>query len=223
MMKLLNLKIVCCLWMTLSVAACHAAENIPLSYDVSSPAAMAHKLNMDNVYRALEANGKQYVAGFSIDAKRINHPLLVEYELASGKQKSWHFDDIIADIFIYNSSVSLLLDSGISFSLSDGEWIRIPLHLQPASIIVFSDGKQHLIACSPASLSKADTYQGGCESFNPDWKSSFSWHDIQPKVSGDYLYAVSWAKRQNQLLTINPDTGEVIDRKVCRAGELCMP
>jgi hypothetical protein len=222
MMKRLNLKLYFCLWIV-SVAACHASENVPLSDEISNSAQIASKLNMDNAYRSLDLNGRQYVAGFSIDSNGNNHPLLVEFESATGKHSSWHFDDIIADIFLYNASVSVLLDSGKSFSLNNGKWVPNALQLQAGSVIVSSDAKQHLIACSPSSLTMSDTHKGGCESFNPDWKLAFSWHDVVPKVCGNYLYAVTWSAKQNQRLKIDLVSGKVVEQNAFNGGDICTP
>jgi hypothetical protein len=220
--KLSSLNWLLLLLMQLTVAS-QANDVIPLSAEVSNPATSANKLGIDNVYRVLEKNGKQYFAGFSIDSAGINHPLLVEFDRRSNKQQSWHFDGNIADIFIYNSLVSVVLDDGKSFSLKKESWEPIPLILGQQSVVVFSDGQQHLIACSPASLSKADTRRGGCESFNPNWKIAFSWFEVTPSVCGNFLSAVTTSYKKNQKLKIDLDSGKVIDRKKFTGEIICTP
>jgi hypothetical protein len=203
--------------------ACHAAKIIPLSSEVSEPASIANKLNIDNVYRSLETKSHQYYAGFSIDSDRINHPVLIELDKISGRQNSWKFDEIISDIFIFNSTVSVVLENGENYSLIKGEWVRNSRVLEEMSVVVFSDARQRLISCTPSSLGKADTRQGGCESFNPNWKLSFSWHKVRPKVCGEFLYAVTWEQKHNQRLAINLKSGKVVHKQVFSGEDICTP
>lgn len=203
--------------------ASHANEVIPPDSKIANPAAIANKLNIDNVYRTLEANGKQYYAGFSIDSDGINSPVLLEFDKISSKQNSWKFDEIISDIFIFNSTVSVLLDNGENYSLIKGEWVLNPQVLGETSVVVFSDARRQLISCSPSSLGKADTHQGGCESFNPNWKVFFSWYEVQPSVCGDFLYAVTWEQKHNQRLAINLKTGKIVHRAIFSGEDICTP
>ncbi len=221
-MKRLSLKPVCLSWLLLS-AACHAYESVPLSRDTPVSSSILKKTGLDNADLFLDINGKQYHAGFTIDAAGINTPTLVEVDQHGVKQNSWTFDDIIADIFIFDSHVSIALYHGESYSFIDNAWQRNALQMAGRSRIVFSDGKQRLIACSPASLYKEGSRTGGCESYNPNWKISFAWHEVKPKVCGDLLYAVTWSRKQNQRMAIDLDSGKVVHQKVFAGEDVCAP
>jgi hypothetical protein len=207
-----------CLLLSLT---CQAAEHAVMSTEVNSPAETANKLNIDNVYRMIQLKHRQYYAGFSIDSDGINHPVLIEVSSGGAQQHQWGFEDIISDIFIFNGLVSVVLDSGQSFSLLNNVWIHNQQSLLKNARVVFSDGERHLIVCSPSSLFKDSTHAAGCESFNPHWKLSFSWQDFQPRVCGGYLYAVTWEQKHNQRLRIDPASGKIIEQSAYSGEHIC--
>ncbi len=211
-MKLPDLKILFCV-LALASVACHATDGSVLSHEVINPAQLADKLNIDNVYRAFETADKQYYAGFRIDADGINHSLLIELDRSEKKRNRWEFDDIITDIFIFDGRVSVVLDSGKNYSLVKGEWVQNQQDFTHNARVVFSDGARHLIVCSPSSLLKANTHAAGCVSYQPDWTVSFPWYDVEPKVCGNFLYAVTWSQTQNQRLKIDLASGKIVGQK----------
>ncbi len=219
-MKLLNLFLFYCLCL-LSSVACQASSPVALSVKVIAPARAAKKLNIDNVYRTIQLKDKQYYAGFSIDSDGINHPVLIEADVYGGQQNRWEFEDIISDIFIFNGQVSVLLDTGQNFSLIGNVWVKNPQGFPQNSHIIFSDGQRHLIVCSPSSLFKDNTHAAGCESFNPNWKVSFSWQDFQPRLCGGFLHAVTWSYTQNQRLLIDPASGKIIEQSAYTGEDIC--
>lgn len=220
-MKALSFRVMCLLLALLS-AACEANDGTALSRGIADPARIAKETSLDNAYLSFSAKDAIYYAGFVIEEKGINQPTLVVVDKANGKQHTWKFDDIIADMFTFNSRVSIALESGTVYSLNDGKWERSPLELAEGSRIVFSDGKQHLIACTPSSLFMEDTGLGGCESHNPNWKISFSWHDIRPKVCDDLLYAVTWEQKQNRHLAINLESGAIVHQGEYAGEDICV-
>lgn len=221
-MKTLNLLLFYSLCL-LSSIACQAAAPVALSVEVASPARAAKKLNIDNVYRMLQLAERQYYAGFSIDAKGINHPVLIEFDTARAQQRRWDFAEIISDIFIFNGHISVLLDSGQSFSLIKDAWVLNPQDLMQNARVVFSDGLTHVIVCSPSSLFKAASPAAGCVSINPHWTLSFPWQDIEPQVCGDFLYAVTWSKTQPQHLRIDPVSGKILQQSAYQGEPVCTP
>jgi hypothetical protein len=220
MMKLLNLILLYSLCL-LSSVACQASGPVALSVEVIAPARAAKKLNIDHVYRTIQVKEKQYYAGFSIDSDGINHPVLIEANAYGRQQNRWEFEDIISDIFIFNGHVSVLLDTGRNFSLLKDIWVQNPQGFPQNARIIFSDGLRHLIVCSPSSLFKDSTHAAGCESFNPNWKVSFSWHDLAPKLCGDFLHALTWSNTQNQRLLIDPASGKVIEQSAYTGEDIC--
>ena len=220
--KTLSFRVVCLLSSLLSVA-CHADDSITLSRDIANSAHTAKETSLDNVYLSYSAKDAMYYAGFTIEKNGTNQPTLVEVKSIGGKKTAWKFDDIIADVFVFNSMVSVVLDSGAVYSLNAGRWERGFLVLAERSRIVFGDGKNHLIACSPSSLFKDDASVGGCESHNPSWKISFSWHDVRPRVCGELLYAVTWEKKQNRHIAVNLKSGEIVHQSAYAGGDVCTP
>lgn len=221
-MKSHSLKLWCLISM-LSSATCYAYEGVALSRDVTGLLNVANETILDSTYLSLKSEGIEYYAGFIIDSEGLNQPAVVRKSKGGHKQKVWKFNAIIADLFLFNSQISVALDSGEVYSLKNDQWRRSTLMLAGSPRIVFSDGKQHLIACSPSSLFKEGAREGGCESYNPNWKLSFSWHDVRPKVCGELLYAVTWEKKQNQRIAINLESGEVVKHELYANGDVCAP
>ena len=219
-MKNLKLKVIG-FFPILLLVSCHAHERIPLSRDIADAPYIVSKTILDNAYISLETRNKHYYAGFTIESDGFNSPTLIEVNKVGGEQKSWKFDDIISDLFVFDSHIAVASDSGVSLSLIDGTWKRNSLALSENPHIVFSDGGKRLIACSPSSLLKEDVRAGGCESYNPNWKVAFPWHHVKPKVCGAFLYAVTWPQKQNQLLAIDLDSGEIVHQQVYAGGDIC--
>ncbi len=218
-MKFLNLILLFSL--CLQSSACQASGPAALSAEVIAPAEAARKLNIDNVYRTIQVKDKQYYAGFSIDTDGINHPVLIELDAEGEQHHRWNFEDIISDIFIFNGQVSVLLDTGQNFSLAGKVWVKNPQGFLQNARVVFSDGERHQIVCSPSSLFKDNTHAAGCESFNPSWKVSFAWHDLEPRLCGDFLHAVTWSNTQNQRLRIDPASGKIIEQSAYSGEDIC--
>jgi hypothetical protein len=221
-MKTLSFRALCLLSLLLSVAS-HADDSIALSHDIANSAHIAKETPLDNAYLSFSAKDAMYYAGFTIEKNGTNQPTLVEVNKISGTKAAWRFDDIIADVFVFKSMVSVVLDSGVVYSLNTGRWERSSLVLAERSRIVFGDGKKRLISCSPSSLFKDDTRVGGCESYNPSWTISFPWHDVKPKICGELLYAVTWEKRQNQHIAINLESGEIVYQRAYAGEDVCAP
>jgi hypothetical protein len=221
-MKTLGSIAMCLLSLLLSVAS-HADDSIALSHDIANSAHTAKETSLDNAYLSFSTKDAMYFAGFTIENNGTNQPTLVEVKKIGGMKAIWKFDDIIADVFVFKSMVSVVLDSGVVYSLNTGRWERSSLVLAERSRIVFGDGKMRLIACSPSSLFKDDTRVGGCESHNPSWTISFPWHDVRPKICGDLLYAVTWEKRQNQHIAINLESGEIVHQSAYTGEDACAP
>lgn len=219
-MKSLSFRVMCLLSVLLS-AACHANDGTALSRDIADSSRIAEETSLDNAYLSFSTKDAIYYAGFTLEKNGTNQPTLVEVNKADDKKHAWKFDDIIADVFVFNSRISVALDSGVVYSLNTGKWEQSSLELAEGPRIVFSDGKQHLIACTPSSLFKEDTRLGGCESHNPNWKISFSWHDVRPKVCGNLLHAVTWEQKQNQRLVINLESGAVIHQGAYAGEDIC--
>ncbi len=206
-----------------SSAACQSTPTTSISSDIIDSGNIIKITSLDNAYLRLDTDDKQYYAGFTVDQNNINHPTLVELDKESGKIGIWNFDEIIADIFIFNNKVSLVFDQGDSFSLQDNIWHKNSLVLEEQSRIVFSDAKNHLISCSPASPLKSDPISYGCQSHNPDWQISFSWRGITPKVCGDYLYAVTWEQPANRHIIIDVKSGKLKFEKNYSGEDICTP
>ncbi len=204
-------------------APCQATQQYALSQAVDSPAEITAKTGIAHVYRELVLADKKYYAGFRIDTAGINYPVLVELDKNGEVQHSWEFNDIISDLFIYNATVSVLFDHARSRSLLGGQWVKNGLQAGPASVVVMSNASQQLITCSPASALMSDRYRGGCSSVNPDWKVSFAWREITPRLCGENLVAVSWSQKQNMRLTINPRSGQILKQKPYSGGDICKP
>ena len=194
------------LLLALFSAACQSTRAAPISNDIIDSSDIVKKTNLDNAYLSLNTDDNLYYAGFTVDQNSINHPTLVELDKVNGKIRTWNFDDVISDIFIFDNKVSLVLDGGNSFSLQENSWNEIPLVLEEQSRIVFSSANNRLITCSPASPLKSSSDKGGSQSHNPNWQVTFPWREIKPKVCGDQLYAVTWENTENRRIAIDVNT-----------------
>lgn len=209
------------LFLVLFSVACQSTRAAPISNDIFDSGDIVKKTNLDSAYLSLDTIKKHYYAGFTINGDGFNSPALVELDKVTGKVNAWNFDEIISDIFIFNNRVSLVLDSGNSFSLQDSAWSKSPLMLEEQSRVVFSDSIKHLISCSPASPQKSDPNKGGCESHNPSWQHSFPWFEVRPKVCGGYLYVVTWEKPTSRRIAIDIKSGKVAFEKVYSGEDIC--
>lgn len=209
------------LFMVLFSVACQSTRAAPISNDIFDSSDIVEKTNLDSVYLSLETIKKHYYVGFTISGDGLNSPTIVELDKVTGKANNWNFDEIISDIFVLNNKVSLVLDSGNSFSLQENAWSENGLILEAQSRVVFSDSIKHLISCSPASPQKSDPNKGGCTSYSPSWQHSFPWLEVRPKVCGDYLYAVTWEKPTSRRIAIDIKSGKVAFEKSYSGEDIC--
>ena len=209
------------LFLVLFSVACQSTRAAPISSDIIDSTDIVKKTNLDSAYLSLDTLEKYYYAGFIISGDGINHPTLLELDKVTGKIDTWNFDEIISDIFIFNSKVSLVLDGGNSFSLQERAWRKNSLILEEQSRVVFSDSIKHLISCSPASSQKSAPNNGGCQSHNPSWQYSFPWLEVRPKVCGNNLYVVTWEKPTSRHIAIDIKSGKVTFEKSYSGEDIC--
>jgi hypothetical protein len=202
-------------------ASCHAYEGTTLSHVLSDSSSAVNGTSLDSAYLSLKVGDKQYYAGFTIDSDGVNSPTLIEIGKVVSKQKSWKFTDIISDLFIFDTHVSVALDSGEVFSLINDTWAQRLLLLTERPRIVYSDGGRHLIACSSSSPMKEGKRLGGCASYSPNWNISFPWYAVRPRVCGDLLFAVTWQKKQNQRIAVDIGSGKIVRQETYRGGDVC--
>jgi hypothetical protein len=216
-----NLKLIPVLFaQSFFLESCYSYDSYPLSQTNFNTAIIVELTTLDNAYILFKSAKKNYFAGFTIDSDGLNTPTLVEINREDGQQKSWSFNDIIADIFIVNNRVSVALNGGATFSLVDRKWQPNQLTFPANPQIIYSDEKGHIIACSPSPLPKEDLGTGQCQSYNPRWKISVPWRSIKPKICEDYLHVVTWPDPK-KLLFIDRISGEIIDTKMYKGGDLC--
>jgi len=201
--------------------ACQSTRAALISNDVFDSADIVRKTNLDNAYLVLDTIDKHYYAGFTISEDGFNHPTLVELDKVTGKIYTWNFNEIISDIFIFNNKVSLVLDSGNSFSLQESAWVKNSLMLEEQSRVIFSNSKEHLISCSPASPQKSDHDKGGCQSHSPNWQFSIPWLEVRPKVCGGLLYVVTWESSGNRRIALDIKSGNIAFEKAYSGEDIC--
>jgi hypothetical protein len=199
---------------------CHAVDSNPMSHPVTVAQDVDNVAILDSAYLTLITGGKQYFAGFSIAPDGLNTPVIVEIDVEGGGQRYWEFEEKISDLFLFNSHISVVLDSGATVSLIGGAWQRDQLVVAEHSKIIYSAGQNNLIACSPSSFFKEGARESGCQSYNPNWKISFPWREIEPKYCGKYIQAVTWTVPKQRLF-IDSFTGKVAHQEKYLDGTLC--
>jgi hypothetical protein len=199
---------------------CHAVDSHPMSHPVTVAHDVENIATLDSAYLTLQSGGKRYFAGFSIAPDGFNTPVIVEIDVEGGGQRYWEFEEIISDLFLFNSHISAVLDSGATFSLIGSAWQRDALVVAEHSKIIYSTGQNHVIACAPSSLFKEEDRESGCQSYNPNWKISFPWREIEPMYCGKYIQAVTWTVPKQRLF-IDSSTGKVAHQEKYLDGTLC--
>ena len=208
-------------------ASCYAnqSDELTWSFDGSVVNTKSNriKLKMQNIYAGLTYSKKLYVIGFQIDNSGTNNPTVSEITSDMLSTTYWSFDQILADIFIYQNKLHINTMNGETFYLKDNQWKKGNLNFPPDSNIIYSDNKEQLVICYPSSLFKAHKGKGGCYSNNPKWKYDFHWNTIKPKACDHKLHIIEEMNPGNMFRQISLIDGKTfISKKLGETPEdLC--
>lgn len=174
----------------------------------------------DNIYLTRTLNNATFSAGFFIDSNGINSPVISTI-LPDGARRNYAVEEIVTDIFSYQSIIIAALLSGKTLALDSGEWVANELQL-PYNATVIHTNKANLIACAPFSPIKSSNMRGGCTSINPDWHISIPWRSIPPKVCNGHIYAMISLPNKNEYWKISTVNGEILNRDAYQGVSECL-
>ena len=177
---------------------------------VESGTGQTIQLNLHNIYDGFEYGNKLYVIGFFITSDGINIPRIAEVSEDSDAVDYWTFENIISDVFAYQSSIHINDTDGHVFKLSGALWQKTDLTFPENSQVVFSDHKDRLVVCHPSSLMMTGHHRGGCFSISPDWHFDFTWYVVTPKVCDGKLFIYENKMNGGVVRVLSLETGEAL-------------
>ena len=154
------------------------------------------QLEIQGVYDSLEYNGASYLAGFKIDKDGNNSPCIAQVSNDLSSTQYWAFEPIPNDIFVHKETAHAITMDGEVYELKGGKWNLTNKQFPRESQIVYSNHKDNLIVCHPASMEKTGAHNSGCFSTANNWKLGFIWFNIAPKVCNGQLYIVEENKNK---------------------------
>lgn len=193
--------------------ACNTNANGQLTWKedgsvIGSTGKKSH-LDIQGIYDSLEYKGISYLAGFKIDNDGNNFPYIAQVLNDLSSTQYWAFERIPNDIFIYKETVHVIAMDGEVYGLKDGKWNLIGKKFPRESQIVYSDYKDNLIVCHPASMEKTGDYNSDCFSTTNNWRLDFIWFNIVPKVCNEQLYLVEESNNSKLFKQVDLLTGKV--------------
>lgn len=196
------------------LAACNTNANGQLTWNedgsvIGSTGKKSH-LDIQGIYDSLEYKGASYLAGFKIDKEGNNFPYIAQVPNDLSSTQYWAFERIPNDIFIYKETVHVIAMDGEVYELKDRKWNLIDKKFPRESQIVYSDHKDSLIVCHPASMEKTGAYNSGCFSTNNNWRLDFIWFNVVPKVCNGQLYLVEESNNSKLFKQVDLVTGKVV-------------
>lgn len=202
------------------LTACNTNANGQLTWkeDGSVIGSTGKKSNLDiqGIYDSLEYQGISYLAGFKIDKDGNNFPYIAQVPNDLSSTQYWAFERIPNDIFIYKETVHVIAMDGEVYELKEGKWDLINKQFPRESQIVYSDHKESLIVCHPASMEKTGDYSSGCFSTTNNWRLDFIWFNIVPKVCNEQLYIVEESNNSKLFKQVDLVTGKVAKSSVVK-------
>ncbi|PUA27923.1 MAG: hypothetical protein B0W54_15530 [Cellvibrio sp. 79] len=168
------------------------------------------QLEIQGIYDSLEYNSINYLTGFKIDKEGNNSPYIVQIPNDLSSTQYWPFESIPNDIFIHRETVHVITMNGEVYELNDAKWNLTNKQFPRESQIVYSDHKDNLIVCHPASMEKTGDHNSGCFSAANNWKLGFIWFNIVPKVCNGQLYLVEDSNNSKLFKQVNLVTGTVV-------------
>jgi hypothetical protein len=196
------------------LTACNTNANGPITWkeDGSVLGNNGKKMHLEiqGIYDSLEYADVSYLAGFKIDKEGNNFPHIAQVRNDLSSVQYWAFEHIPNDIFIYKETVHVITMDGEIYSLKGGRWNVIDKKFPRESQIVYSDNKENLIVCHPASMEKMGDYNSGCFSAATNWKLGFTWFNIVPKVCNGQLYIVEESDNEKLFKQVHLLTGTVV-------------
>jgi hypothetical protein len=213
-MKKYNLLFICLLFI---ISACHADQSPNIRWMPNGTIITAdgkkHSLEIQSAYDGMTFLDKTYIVGFKIDKDGINTPTLTEIHSNLSAIKYWSFENSINDVFVHKNRVHVSDARGNVFIFENEAWQKSELVFPVAAKVIFSDKRDHIIICHPASLQKEGDTNSGCYSLNENWKYSFFWQHTTPKVCGGKLTVFEESRKGGVLRKVSMKTGELLFSK----------
>ncbi|HTF96671.1 MAG TPA: hypothetical protein VL995_11105 [Cellvibrio sp.] len=204
----------------LVLIACQASANNTTLWkqdgSVTSANGKKIQLEIQGIYDSLEYNGINFLVGFKIDKEGNNSLYIVKIPNDLSSAQYWAFESIHNDIFIHKETVHVITMNGEVYELKDGKWNLTNKQFPRESQIVYSDHKDNLIVCHPASMEKTGDHNSGCFSTANNWKLGFIWFNIVPKVCNGQLYIVEENNSGKVFKQVDLKSGKVMKSELLK-------
>ena len=168
------------------------------------------QLEISGIYETLQFEGDTYFAGFKIDSEGDNLPEVARVNSDLSQSKYWSFGFIPNDLFVYRNGLHLVTTNGEVYKLDQEAWVPAGLTFPAEAKAVYSDQKDDLLVCYPASLAKEEDQQSGCKSIKQNWTLDFIWRKVTPKVCTGKLYLVEEGKSRLTFKQVDLASGKLL-------------
>lgn len=182
------------------------------------------QLEITGIYDHANFSTDSFLAGFKIDEEGNNIPQIARISNDLSKIKYWSFNVIPNDIFPYQKAIQFVTTDGQVYKMEQDSWNLTQLKFPPESLVVYSDEKEDLVICYPASMEKTVVRKSGCRSLKNDWQLDFVWNTKAPKVCHGMLYILEQNHSTNNLKKVDVTSGKVVYSKLLEdiPSDLCV-
>lgn len=212
------------LLLALPLAVC-ASPQAPLRWNTDGTVQAQSetvKTGLQNAYTAIETALGIYVAGFKIDDKGANHPVVVFLSQDLKTKRSWPMPGSVTQFFLFKNALHVLTIDGQALQTDGLNWSGVGLAFKRDSFVVWSD--DDLVACNPAPLLMNDKTKGGCYSLFKGWQFDANWREVKPQICNGNLMVLEARAGVWWLRQLDVTSGAVlVSRKISDlVSDLCL-